>query len=207
MLPKGFETPEKVALAIMLGMEVGLSPAQSLQSIMVVNNRPTIWGDAALALVRSSGLLEDIAETYTDAGPKSVATCTVKRKGQATPISRSFSMADAIRAGLAGKDLYKLYPQRMLPARARAFALRDGFADVLKGLAVREEVEDYQPTGAAVVQSHVDQAALPGPTPDKIDALIDEPSKPSAPTEMTEAEKAAIVAAEIAANTPTFPLV
>jgi hypothetical protein len=32
----------------------------------------------------------------------------------------------------------------MLQMRARAFVLRDAFADVLKGLSIREEVEDYQ---------------------------------------------------------------
>ena len=30
----------------------------------------------------------------------------------------------------------------MLMARARAYALRDGFADCLMGLAIREEIED-----------------------------------------------------------------
>ena len=32
----------------------------------------------------------------------------------------------------------------MLKIRARAFPLRDGFADALAGLAIREEVEDMQ---------------------------------------------------------------
>lgn len=178
MLPKGFETPEKVALAIMLGMEVGLSPGQALQGIMVVNNRPTIWGDAALALVRSSGLLEDFREEYTGEGVRAIATCTAKRKGQATPIVRSFTWADAVRAGLASKDLYKLYPQRMLPSRARGFCLRDGFADVLKGLAIREEVDDYQPTAEAVRLAANDQPESKALT-DKIDSLIvDEPPAP-----------------------------
>jgi hypothetical protein len=31
----------------------------------------------------------------------------------------------------------------MMQMRARAFALRDGFADVLKGMAIAEEVQDY----------------------------------------------------------------
>jgi len=34
------------------------------------------------------------------------------------------------------------HPDRMLKIRARAFPLRDGFADALAGLAIREEVED-----------------------------------------------------------------
>jgi hypothetical protein len=34
------------------------------------------------------------------------------------------------------------HPKRMLKWRARAFAMRDGFADCLMGLSIREEVED-----------------------------------------------------------------
>lgn len=202
MLPKGIDTPEKVCLCLMLGSEVGLSPAQSIQSIMVVNNRPTIWGDAALALVRASGLLDDFSETFTDAGPKSVATCTVVRKGQATPIVRTFSWADAMRAGLSGKDLYKLYPQRMLAARARGFALRDGFADVLKGLSIREEVDDYQPTTEAVRVAANDQPEAKALV-DKIDSLIDPMIDAS---EMSAEEKAQIVEKEKAEARKGFTL-
>lgn len=206
MSPKGFETTEKICLALMLGAEIGLSPTQSLQSVMVVNGRPTIWGDAALGLVRSSGLLEDFAETFTDAGPKSVATCTVKRKGQATPIVRTFSWADAMRAGLSGKDLYKLYPQRMLAARARGFALRDGFADVLKGLSIREEVEDYQPTAEAVRVAANDAPEAKQLT-EEIDSLIvEQPPAPPASGEITDEEKARIKEREKAEARKGFTL-
>ena len=45
-------------IAIMHGLEVGLSPLSALQRIAVINGRPTIWGDGALALVKASGLCE-----------------------------------------------------------------------------------------------------------------------------------------------------
>ena len=52
--PKDFQgKPELCFLAMQHGGEVGLSPMQSLQSIAVINGRPTIWGDAALALVQA----------------------------------------------------------------------------------------------------------------------------------------------------------
>ena len=56
--PKGMEKPESVLIAVEMGYEVGLSPMAALQNTAVVNGRPTIYGDAALALVRGSGLLE-----------------------------------------------------------------------------------------------------------------------------------------------------
>ena len=53
--PKDFRgKPEACLLAIQHGAEIGLSPMQSLQSIAVVNGRPTIYGDAALAVCLAS---------------------------------------------------------------------------------------------------------------------------------------------------------
>ena len=62
LAPKGIQTPEAIFTAIQLGLELGLSPMSALQSIGVINGRPSIYGDAALALVRGSGL----SEFYTE---------------------------------------------------------------------------------------------------------------------------------------------
>ena len=71
-----------------------------------------------------------------------VAFCEVTRAGWDKPVRRSFSTQDAKRANLWKKEGPWLdYPKRMLQMRARAFALRDAFADVLGGLYVREEIE------------------------------------------------------------------
>ncbi len=143
MVPKAFSgKAEACFVGIMAGAEVGLAPFQALQSIAVINGNPSLWGDGALALVQSSGLLVDMDEVW-DADTLT-ATCSMTRKGRASVITRSFSMEDAKRAGLAGKDTYKSYPQRMCPMRARAWCMRDGFADVLKGLAIAEEVQDIE---------------------------------------------------------------
>ena len=145
MAPRGLETPEKAMVAIMHGLEVGLTPMNALQSIAVVNGRPTIWGDGAIGLVRGSGLLEWMDETFEGAeGTDSFkAICLAKRRGEPKPVRGEFSIADARKAALFGKaGPWQQYPKRMLQMRARAFALRDGFADVLKGLAIKEEVDD-----------------------------------------------------------------
>lgn len=140
LMPKGIDTAPAVFVAVQMGLEVGLSPMQAVQNIAVINNRPCMWGDAVLALVRASGLLEDFDETIDG----ETATCTAVRKGQTKPIIRKFSMADAKQAELTSKSgPWKQYPKRMLQMRARSWALRDGFGDVLKGLHVAEEVQDY----------------------------------------------------------------
>jgi len=151
MAPRGMDTPEKAMIAIMRGMEVGLTPFQALDKIAVVNGRPTIWGDGAMALVRASGLCEWITEEIEGTGDARVGVCEAKRRGDAKTIRRTFSVGDAKKAGLWGKQgPWSQYEERMLRMRARAFALRDGFADVLGGLYLKEEFDGIEGKAATI---------------------------------------------------------
>jgi hypothetical protein len=163
--PKDFQNkPESCLLAIQHGSEVGLSPMQSLQSIAVINGRPTIWGDAALALVQSSPACEYIKEYIEGDGDQAVAVCEVKRRGYPAATVSTFSMFDAKRAGLAGKSgPWTQYPMRMLALRARGFALRNAFADALRGLVTAEEAQDY-PAAAATPEPVVVRPVAPALT-------------------------------------------
>ena len=164
--PKDFKgKPESCLLAIQAGSEVGLTPMQSLQSIAVINGRPTIWGDAALALVQASVVCEYVREYTEGDGDAMVAVCEAKRKGYPAPTVVRFSVADARKAGLYGKQgPWQQYPTRMLALRARGFALRNAFADALRGLITAEEAQDYP--SADLPQSRVTQpAAAPEPAP------------------------------------------
>lgn len=143
--PKDMQKPETITVAIMHGLEVGLTPLMALQRIAVINGRPSIWGDAAIGLVRASGLCEYVQEMVIGDGDNMVATCRAKRKGEKDPIERTFSVADAKKASLWGKTgPWQQYPKRMLQMRARAFTLRDLFADVLGGLYIAEELEGLE---------------------------------------------------------------
>jgi hypothetical protein len=136
LAPSTMKDPEKLVVAIMHGLEIGLPPMQSVQRIAVINGRPAIWGDALPALLWAKGF--KLIETVTDG----VATCTVVRP-DGERITRSFTNADAKKAGLLGKPgPWQQYPDRMLQMRARGFAARDGAADVLAGLYVAEELAD-----------------------------------------------------------------
>lgn len=149
MAPRGLETPEKAMVAIMHGLEVGFTPMAALQSIAVINSRATIWGDGALGLVQASGKMSSHKEWFEGEGDARKAFCKVVRKGDPEPKLGEFSVADAKQAGLWGKKgkngeptPWVTYSDRMLKMRARAFALRDGFSDVLKGLGIAEEQQD-----------------------------------------------------------------
>lgn len=139
MVPKDFKgKPGNCLVAIQWGAELGLKPLQAMQNLAVINGRPALWGDAVIALVRSSPLCEWVLES--DDGH--TATCRVKRRGEPEQL-RTFSVDDAKVAGLLGKQgPWMQYPKRMRQMRARAFALRDVFPDVLRGLPVAEEIMD-----------------------------------------------------------------
>jgi hypothetical protein len=153
LAPKGMESAESIFVALEMGLEVGLPLMASLQNIAVINGRPTIWGDAQLAVVRATGELEEFAEWYEEKGNKlprnpsaftdeTTAICRIKRRGQEAQ-ETGFSVGDAKRANLWGKaGPWSQYPARMLRFRSRSFALRDGFGDALRGLRSTEEVMD-----------------------------------------------------------------
>lgn len=145
MVPKQYSgKPTDILVAMQWGAEIGLAPLQALQNIAVINGKPSVYGDAAMALVQNSPACEDIEEYIEDEGtPNPVAVCVAKRKGR-KPVVAKFSVDDAKRAGLWGKQgPWTQYPKRMLQMRARGFALRDAFPDALKGLITIEEAMDF----------------------------------------------------------------
>lgn len=143
----------KATMALMQGLEVGLPPMQAIQQIAVINGRCVIWGDAVPALLWANGFkLKEWVEAR-------VAYCTVTRP-DGEQITRQFAEADARKARLwderqtvtktwDGKSEQKpndspwfRFPDRMLQMRARGFAVRDGASDVMRGIYMREEVDE-----------------------------------------------------------------
>lgn len=145
MVPKAYQgKPQDILVCVQWGYEMGLAPMQALQNIAVINGKPSVYGDAAMALVQASSVCEDVEEYFEGEGTTNpVAVCVAKRKGR-KPVTAKFSVEDAKRAGLWGKGgPWSAYPKRMMQMRARGFALRDAFPDVLKGLITAEEAQDF----------------------------------------------------------------
>jgi hypothetical protein len=145
IVPKAYQgKPQDILVCVQWGYEMGLAPMQALQNIAVINGKPSVYGDAAMALVQASPVCEDVEEFFEDTDkPNFVAVCVASRKGR-KPVTVKFSVEDAKRAGLWGKQgPWSAYPKRMMQMRARGFALRDAFPDVLKGMITAEEAQDY----------------------------------------------------------------
>jgi hypothetical protein len=170
--PKGMDKPEAILIALQHAAEIGLPPLSGLQNIAVINGRPGIYGDAALALVRASGLVESYKEEEVgERGKDSWGfRVTTKRKDQPDGHSDSFTVADAKTAGLWGKQgPWSQYPKRMLKFRARGFVLRDAFGDVLKGLRTVEELSDLPADVRNVTPTRPSLASIAAGEPEAID--------------------------------------
>lgn len=150
------DKPQNVLIAMQMGLEVGLSPMQSIQNIAVIDGRPSIWGDSMLALCQNHRDFESIDENQST---NEKGVCIVKRRGM-EPQTRIFTVEDAKKAGLWGKaGPWQTSPSRMLKLRARAFALRDTFADALRELQSAEEQRDVVETTTTVVEVQQPQRA------------------------------------------------
>tara|TARA_Y100001938_G_scaffold150301_1_gene240581 strand:+ start:3690 stop:4478 length:789 start_codon:yes stop_codon:yes gene_type:complete len=190
-----FKDLNQIATAILAGQEAGLGPVYSVQNIAIINGRPSMWGNAILALIQSSGKLEDykvqrigpsfdidsaeIKDWPADFG----VTVTMKRRGQETPYVGKFTVGDAKRAGLwmnTRKSPWINHPLDMLERRALGKAANKGFADVLAGLGVREEQEDYHSP-----KNEVDHSNL---LSDEPDILSDEPVEEIEDAEIEEVQ-------------------
>lgn len=160
--------PKKIIIGVLAAMELGVPPMTGLRNIAIINKRPAIWGDLAIALCQSKGVIQKFEHHYTGEEDTSVETAnafpdnytchvTIWRRGQESPYEGHYSVRDAKRAGLwmnPRKRPWIESPKRMLFNRARAFPLRDGFADCLAGLAIAEEVSDM-PTEPKVLEAGI----------------------------------------------------
>lgn len=147
LVPDNYKNkPANIFLAVSAGASLGLAPFQAMQNIAVINGKPSIFGDALLAMVRNDKRCLSVKESIVGEAMNRTATCIVSRlapNGETEIISSSFCLGDAQKAGLLNRGPWKSYPDRMLQMRARGFALRDAFADVIGGLITSEEAQDY----------------------------------------------------------------
>ena len=155
LAPKHFDTPEKAMVAMQTARELNLPALTSLRQMYVVNGSVSLFGDLPLALVRRSGQLESISEIQYDKDGVEIchenknleavcesAVCRIKRVGEAEVV-RTYTWKEVVTAGLdknkwGEKETYKGYRRRMLQMRARTWALKDVFTDVLSGIGIME---------------------------------------------------------------------
>jgi hypothetical protein len=151
MFPQ-FNSPNQIVMVYQIKCDTKITLTQALQYIAFINNRASLWGDGLLAAALATGKVEDIKEEMSGSLKDGdlAWTCTIIKKGQPSPIVRTFDWSDATVAGLVNKDTYKKWPKRMIQMRARAWALRD--SGLTGGVGSAEEEEDRQYVESASVR-------------------------------------------------------
>lgn len=204
-IPRGLQRPnpqEQIAtlvIAMQYGADLGLTPMKALRSVMVVNGTPGIYGEGPVGIVESRGLLEDMSDVWAGKpfADDWTVTVTVKRKGRPTPVVRSFSWAQAKKARLTEKQgPWSNYPERMMYHRAKTFAIRDAFPDVIGGFLSDDELDEIR------IES---QKVESGPAPQPGQTVETGP-KPRGRKKAGAAEQAPVVEADFTVGeTPQDP--
>ena len=159
-------------IAMQWGAELGLKPLQAMQSIAVVNGKPSIYGDAGKAVLLAGGCIieeDDIAIVRANGR----ARCRITRPGR-PPVERTYSTEDAKQAGLLGKDgPWRTNTQRQMAWRAFWFAARDAAADLLRGIGGAEESADIPPEKFMGAADEVrPPAQAPKPSAEEVNAAF-----------------------------------
>ncbi len=137
--------PYDLLATLITGRELGLSPMQSIRGMHVIEGKAVMSSELMVALVVSKA---DICEVFqvVETNEK-LATYSTKRRGYDKPTTMTFSMEDATRAGLTGKDNWKKYPAAMLRARCSSALCRAVYPDLVGGVYEADEAEEI--TGRA----------------------------------------------------------
>ncbi len=136
--------PDAILAVMMAGAELGVGPMQSLSSIDLIQGRPALSAELMRALVVAQGHKFRLDQSDTEAK----VTCRRKEWPESEPDAVfTWTVDDARRAQLTGKDNYKKFPRAMLSARASSEAARAVFPDVIAGMSYTpEEVGEFSPS-------------------------------------------------------------
>ena len=154
LLPQAYRgRPANVLIAVGLGKAMGLSRAESLYRIDVIQGKPTASAELISANVRKAG--HKLRTVVNEQEMWAETTIIRADDPDAPPQPVRRDMAWAQRMGLAGKDNYKKQPLTMLTWRSITAAARLMCPEALYG--VQYTPDELMDSGAARVDT--DQAA------------------------------------------------
>ncbi len=137
LLPAAIKTPQQALTIMQMGRELGIPATYALRNIHVINGKPVAAAELLMALVRRTygqGAIR-VKESSNDA-------CTVEYREQGWDgvSSLTFTLEDAKRAKLDGKDVWRAYPRAMLRSRAVSEVVRTAFPECIANLYTPEEL-------------------------------------------------------------------
>lgn len=135
---KGFERPDAAFALMMLCQAEGLHPIVAVRRYDVIQGRPAMKADAMLADFLKAG---GEVEWHELSGEK--VSASFSGPGCKKPVTITWTIEDARRAGLANKDNWKNFPRAMLRSRVVSEGVRTVMPGVVAGVHSPEEVMDF----------------------------------------------------------------
>lgn len=155
--------PHDVMLTILHGRELGISPVRAMQMIHVIEGKPGVEAKLAVALVKKERSLCRYFIRLESTNERAVYE--TQREGEPAPIRQEFTIEDAERAGLLGKDNWTKYPGAMLRARASMALARDVYPDLVGNLYDQDELDEIRAMSAREQMQTVAPPPPPRPVP------------------------------------------
>lgn len=145
-LPEAIKTPAQAAAIILTGRELGIPPMHALRSINVIKGKPVLASELQLALFHRAGGKSRILQS-------SDVLCEMWfRHPNGTEHTEKFTLEDAKRADLLGKDSWRKYAKAMYRARCISSGLRVLAPDIVAGVYDPEELGgEIDDDGAPVI--------------------------------------------------------
>lgn len=131
----------RAVVAIQYGAEVGLGPMSSIQGINVIQGKPAMGAGMIATLVKRSGRYNYRVTKHTN------DCCTIQFTENGEPCGEStFTMQDAVTAGLTKNPLWKTVPKNMVFARAMSNGAKWYCGDIFSGsVYTPEELDPESP--------------------------------------------------------------
>lgn len=154
----GVKTPDQALSLMLLSQAQGIHPAQAAVDYHIIQGRPSLTTNAILSRFQQSGGKVEY-HIYTDQECK--ATFSHPNGGSLT---LNWTFDQAKRAGLTGKDNWKMYARAMLRSRVIAEGVRAVYPAVLGGMYSQEEVSDFdaRPTSNQPAEKVVEGEVVAG---------------------------------------------
>lgn len=157
--------PNAVLACILTGQELGIGGMKALQSIHIIEGRPTLSAELMRALVFAAGHRLDITESTNEQ-----VTMYGRRRG-GSQARVTWTIRDAQQAKLTGNPSWTKYPRSMLLARATSELCRMLFPDVIGGMYTPEEAAAIEGKTYEVPDDHGVVMVNPVTTHDIVDAV------------------------------------
>ena len=163
----GVKNVEQAMALMLIAQAEGMHPAIAARDFHVIQGRPALKADAMLARFQAAGGKVQ----WTSYTADKVAGIFSHPAGGSVEID--WTLAQATKAGLTGKDVWRQYPRAMLRARVISEGIRTVYPGVAVGVYTPEEIADSDSNSSHVVRDMGAADVVPPPPADMPAGLLE----------------------------------